>query len=112
MSNRDEAAMMQDLTLSLSWNVSCWGRGMDDGLGMVVGPKLILPLEIVARMNSFIRSVGVPSIQECSPRKPDRPLSKTITRPRCYSIKVDKETTYVDVCRKTCYDRFQSTLPS
>lgn len=67
--------MIQDLTLSLSLNVSCSGRGMDDGLRIVVGPRLILPLEVVARMNSFMRSVGVPSIQECSPRKPDRPLS-------------------------------------
>ena len=66
---------MQDLTLSLSWNVSCCSGGMDDGSGMVAGPRLILPLEIVARINSFMRSVGVPSIQECSPRNPDRPLS-------------------------------------
>ena len=29
--------------------------------------------------NSFIRSVGVPSIQECSPRNPERPFSYTIT---------------------------------
>jgi hypothetical protein len=30
-------------------------------------------------MNSFMRRVGVPSIQECSPRNPERPLSQTIT---------------------------------
>ena len=32
-----------------------------------------------ASTNSFIRSVGVPSIQECSPRNPERPFSYTIT---------------------------------
>ena len=34
---------------------------------------------IEARMNSVIRNVGVPSMQLCSPRKPDRPFSYTIT---------------------------------
>ena len=43
------------------------------------GPRSALPATSEASMNSFMRRVGVPSMQECSPRKPDLPFSKTMT---------------------------------
>ena len=49
--------------------------GRDDGSEMMEGPRSILLNASEARTNSFIRKVGVPSMQECSPRKPERPLS-------------------------------------
>ena len=41
---------------------------------------LILPCWSAPRVNSVMRSVGVPSMHECSPRKPDLPFSKTMTK--------------------------------
>ena len=43
------------------------------------GPRLALLEAKEAKANSFMRKVGVPSIHECSPRKPDLPFSNTIT---------------------------------
>jgi len=47
--------------------------------GVLGGPRLTFLAAKEAKANSFIRKVGVPSMQECSPRKPDLPFSNTIT---------------------------------
>ena len=71
---------MRDLTVSLrvNWSSNMGGREVIS-IGMEEGARGTLLDAMKASMNSFIRSVGVPSIQECSPRNPERPFSYTIT---------------------------------
>ena len=48
-------------------------------IGTEEGARGTLLDAMEASTNSFIRSVGVQSIQECSPRNPERSFSYTIT---------------------------------
>jgi len=58
-----------------------------------------------------MRSVGVPSIQECSPRNPDRPLSKTITAYR--NINKMQSQSPLETAIRWClsYHRFRPSPP-
>ena len=70
---------MRDSTLSSMSNTSSATGGRDAGSLIKDGPKSALLNAREARTNSYIRRVGVPSMQECSPRKPERLLSQTFT---------------------------------
>lgn len=71
---------MRDLVVSLrvNWSSETGGREVMS-MGTEEGVRGTLLDAMEARTNSFIRSVGVPSMQECSPRNPERPFSYTIT---------------------------------
>ena len=71
---------MRDLMVPLrvNWSSEMGGREVIS-IGTEEGARETLLDAMEASMNSFIRSVGVPSIQECSPRNPERPFSYTIT---------------------------------
>jgi len=66
---------MRERTLSSMSKMSSVTGGRDEGSLIKGCPKSALLNARDARTNSFIRRVGVPSMQECSPRKPERPLS-------------------------------------
>ena len=71
---------MRDLMVSLRVNLSSETGGREvTSMGTEEGARGTLLDAMEASTNSFIRSVGVPSIQECSPRNPERPFSYTIT---------------------------------
>lgn len=71
---------MRDLigSLRVNWSSETGGREVMS-MGTEEGVRGTLLDAMEASANSFIRSVGVPSIQECSPRNPERPFSYTIT---------------------------------
>ena len=65
-------------SLRVNWTSEMGGREVIS-IGTEEGMRGILLNAMEASMNLFIRSVGVPSIQECSPRNSERPISYTIT---------------------------------
>ena len=71
---------MRDLMVSLRVNWSSETRGREVmSIGTEEGARETSLDAMKASKNSFIRSVGVPSIQECSPGKPERLFWYTIT---------------------------------
>ena len=77
------ASLTRLLTVSFTMNLSSAGVGNPLPVsGVLGGPRLTFLAAREANANSFMRKVGVPSMHECSPMKPDLPFSNTITEGR------------------------------
>lgn len=100
-------------TLESTTNFSSLGSGRLEPVASVrEGPRSILLAARDARMNSFKRRVGVPSMHECSPRKPETPLSYTMTVGIISSLIHDKtDRAYIGACRKSGCAHHQPTFP-
>lgn len=108
------ACLIYSCVLLSKVNVSSFGASRLLPVSCVrAGPKSIFPAANDASINSFRRRVGVPSMHECSPRKPDLPFSNTMTEKVINNSKEEakQETTYVGAYRRSgsCHHRPNSS---
>lgn len=107
---------MADLTESGRLNARGVILGSAEAARGVDEPRSILPWSRERRSQSFRREVGVPSMHECSPLKPDLPFSKTTTVQTTHQppflVRGKENATHAGACRTTGPSHPQPKVPS